>query len=240
MATSQNITIRRPSRRIIAGVALCLVTVGALWLYGQESKELTEISVDLHAKLEQQIVPFFKLHNVNADEDLERLNQLIQQSTQPHPVRLVCWRDTFPPTGFYRPMTARDSDASMESVVSDRINGKAMTLDLPNVSLDSLLHYVEKFLGCSIGQKGDTLYLIEGKGAFGPFVVHEYTVPPSYFTTASGTRTSPEEFLRSNGVRFYEGAKAEILSNGHLRVRNLNHEIFQCDLLLHSPNGGCL
>jgi hypothetical protein len=114
-------------------------------------------------------------------------------------------------------------------------------LALPEGRFYELLQYVRAMstgTGGSLGQRGNTLYLLDADGAF-EVVTRTYTLAPKSIEVLRSE--GPEQFLGKHGVRFdYEGTFAEITSAGKLRICNTQENLDLIGTLGFTPDPSIL
>lgn len=218
-------------RKLLAGVMFFILGLIIFSFYSRETEEMGDISKKLALKLQQEHVSFFKVTDAADEQIVEQLNRLFKQSHQLKEIHVEIWKGASPPKGFHRRLTPPGESSS--SVPKTGVT--FLVKDDLDVDLGQLLNYMSKLSEARFGQKGNTLYFINGDGKLGPMVENTFRVTPDFFNSRKGALAkSPEQFFSALGIPFYEGSQAEFISPERLRIRCFEEEMDQ-----FYPYGDC-
>jgi hypothetical protein len=232
---------------LAAAVVVFILALVGLFIYLRATEEMSGLSQELASKLDRERVASFELADATEEQAVERLNQVFKQSKQFKDIHVEIWKGKTPPKGFHGLFKdSGENDSSIPKItlkfpsnVNPRMPGvpEANPENNSDVSLRDLLFYVRNLSGTSVGQKGNTLYFINGLGEFGPLVEHTFRMFPGYFESRGKTQAQTiAQFLRTQGIGFEEGT-AEFISPDRLRIRcrQTDMDVFETMFCDHEP-----
>jgi len=173
-------------------------------------------------------VPSFSVENTTVEETVVIVNRILNENLPASGLKLAIWDKSSLPRGLSKKKQPATVPMPDLTEVTLPLPQRRITLALREFPVLELLKYVSAMSGsgirgCKLGQRGDTLYLIDSDSAL-DLATRTYTLPPDMIEDLRAE--GPERFLSASGLKFeYEGSFAKVTESGKLRIRSVPEEL---------------